>query len=61
MRWLRAIACSSRHIGLALLIAANVRAQHALALVVAYLLASTVVSITYIQWVKRGKKHEEET
>ena len=33
------IACASRHIGLALLIAANARDQHALELVVAYLLA----------------------
>lgn len=48
-----AIACSSRHIGLALLIAANTRGHHALALVVAYLLASTMVSISYIMWSKR--------
>ena len=40
-----AIACSSRHIGLTLLIAANAPGQHALELVVAYLLASAVVSI----------------
>jgi predicted Na+-dependent transporter len=49
-----AIACASRHIGLALLIAANARGQHALALVVAYLLASAVVSIPYV---RRITKH----
>ena len=48
-----AIACSSRHIGLALLIAANARSQHVLALVVAYLLASAVVSIPYVLWIKK--------
>jgi len=50
-----AIACSSRHIGLALLIAANARGQQALSLVVAYLLASGVVSILYIILMKKRK------
>ena len=48
-----AIACASRHIGLALLIAANARGQHALELVVAYLLASAVVTIPYVLWIKK--------
>jgi BASS family bile acid:Na+ symporter len=51
-----AIACASRHIGLALLIAANARDQHALALVVAYLLASAVVSIPYVLWIRKRRK-----
>jgi len=50
-----AIACASRHIGLGLLIAANVRGQHALALVVAYLLASAVVSILYVRWITKRR------
>ncbi len=50
-----AIACASRHIGLALLIAANARGQHALALVVAYLLASAVVSIPYVRWIMKHR------
>jgi BASS family bile acid:Na+ symporter len=50
-----AIACASRHIGLALLIAANARGQHALALVVAYLLASAVVSIPYVRWITKHR------
>lgn len=45
-----AVACASRHIGLALLIAANARKQQTLALVVAYLLAASAVSIPYIWW-----------
>ena len=48
-----AIACASRHIGLALLIAANARGQHALELVVAYLLASALVTIPYVLWIKK--------
>jgi BASS family bile acid:Na+ symporter len=51
-----AIACASRHIGLALLIAANARNQHALELVVAYLLASAVVSIPYVLWIRKRRK-----
>ena len=49
-----AIACSSRHIGLALLIAANAPGRHALEMVVAYLLASAVVSIPYLLWIKKS-------
>lgn len=45
-----AVACASRHIGLALLIAANARRQNTLPLVVAYLLAAAAVSIPYIWW-----------
>ena len=48
-----AIACTSRHVGLALLIAANAPGHHALSLVIAYLLASAVVSVLYIFWMKR--------
>jgi predicted Na+-dependent transporter len=48
-----AIACATRHIGLALLIAANAPGRHALALVVAYLLASVVVSIPYVRWISK--------
>jgi BASS family bile acid:Na+ symporter len=50
-----AVACSSRHIGLALLIAANAPGRRALELVVTYLLASAVVSIPYVLWMKRRR------
>jgi bile acid:Na+ symporter, BASS family len=53
-----AIACASRHIGLALLIAANARDQHALELVVAYLLASAVVSIPYVLSIRKSRMRE---
>ncbi len=53
-----AIACSSRHIGLALLIAANTPGQRALALAVAYLLASAVVSIPYLLWIRKRREQE---
>ena len=47
-----AVACASRHIGLALLIAANARGPHTLPLVAAYLVASTLVTVAYIKWVR---------
>jgi len=48
-----AVACASRHIGLALLIAAHAPRERALALVLAYLLASLVVSTPYLAWMAR--------
>ena len=48
-----ALACASRHVGLALLIAANARGPRALTLVAGYVLASTVVSIVYLFWRRR--------
>jgi BASS family bile acid:Na+ symporter len=47
------IACSSRHIGLALLIGANAPGQHALELILAYLIASAVVSIPYMLMIRK--------
>ena len=47
------VACASRHIGLALLIAANARKEQTLALVVAYLLARRWFSIPYIWWLTK--------
>jgi predicted Na+-dependent transporter len=55
-----AIVCGSRHIGLGLLIAANARGPHTLPLVVAYILASVVVSIPYVKWAKKSKKIAQE-
>lgn len=54
-----AVACASRHIGLALLIAASARGQQTLALVAAYILASAVVSIPYMWW--QSNRHAPET
>jgi predicted Na+-dependent transporter len=45
-----AVACASRHIGLALLVAANARGRQTLALVVAYLLASALATLPYLRW-----------
>ena len=50
-----AIACSTRHIGLALLIAANTRGPHVLELVIAYILAAAAVSIPYVRWIKNRR------
>ena len=47
-----AVACATRHIGLAMLVAAKVRGPKTLAMVSAYLLASTVISIPYIRWIR---------
>ncbi len=48
-----AVACATRHIGLALLIAANAQGPTALALVATYLFASALVSIPYVRWRRR--------
>jgi len=48
-----AVACASRHIGLALLVATTARGPHVLAYVVAYVLASAVVSVPYVRWRSR--------
>jgi len=55
-----AISCSSRHIGLALLIAVNARGQQALALVVAYLLASAMVSMMYVFLMNKMRNRSNE-
>lgn len=47
-----AVACATRHIGLAMLIATRIRGPKTLALVSAYLIASALVSILYIRWVQ---------
>jgi predicted Na+-dependent transporter len=45
-----AIACATRHIGLAMLIAATVPGLHTPVFVTAYILASAAVSIPYMKW-----------
>ncbi len=54
-----AVACVSRHIGLAMLVAASYRGNpRTLALVLAYIVASAVVSIPYIRWRMKIRSHE---
>jgi BASS family bile acid:Na+ symporter len=48
-----AIACATRHIGIAVLVAAAVPGVRTAVLVVAYVVASTVASIPYVRWRKR--------
>jgi BASS family bile acid:Na+ symporter len=45
-----AVACASRHIGIALLVASDYPSERALALIAAYLLASVLVSVPYVRW-----------
>lgn len=45
-----AVACATRHLGLALLVAATAQGPNTLGMVAAYLLGSTIVSIPYIMW-----------
>lgn len=47
-----AVASATRHIGLALLIAANVRGPKTLVMVAAYLLAAALVSFPYLRWAR---------
>lgn len=53
-----AISCATRHLGIAVLIAAAVPGQNTGVLVVAYLVASILASIPYIRWRKRFHKAE---
>jgi len=48
-----AIACSTRHLGIAVLVAASVPGQRTGVLVMAYLVASFLASIPYAQWRRR--------
>lgn len=48
-----AIACATRHLGIAVLVAAAVPGQRVGVLVVAYLVASLLASIPYVRWRKR--------
>jgi BASS family bile acid:Na+ symporter len=45
-----AISCASRHVGIAMLAASTVPGPRTIALVLAYVLASAVVSIPYLKW-----------
>ncbi len=49
-----ALACASRHVGLALLIAANARSTRPLTYVAGYLVASALVSFPYLAWRRRA-------
>lgn len=48
-----AISCATRHLGVAVLVAAAVPGERTSVLVVAYLVASILVSIPYIHWRKK--------
>lgn len=48
-----AVACSTRHLGIAVLVAASVPGGMTAALVLAYLVASAAVTIPYLRWRRR--------
>lgn len=48
-----AVACATRHVGLALLIAAHAKGPNTLPLVANYLFASAFVCIPYVRWRQR--------
>jgi bile acid:Na+ symporter, BASS family len=54
-----AIACATRHIGVAVIVATAFRGPRTLALLAAYVVASAVVSIPYLQWCRRRTREEE--
>ena len=45
-----AIACATRHVGIAMIVAASVPGPRTAVLIVAYLLAAAVVSVPYLLW-----------
>lgn len=48
-----AIACATRHVGIAMIVAASVPGPRTAVLITAYLLAAAVVSVPYLQWRKK--------
>ncbi len=56
-----AIACATRHLGIAVLVAAAVPGVRTGVLVIAYLVASLIASIPYVRWRKRYHSAVRET
>ena len=56
-----ATACATRHLGIAVLVAATVPGQRTSVLVIAYLVASFLASIPYVRWRKRYHTAAAET
>jgi BASS family bile acid:Na+ symporter len=50
-----AVSCATRHVGVAMLAASTVPGPRTAALVLAYVLASAVVSIPYLSWRKNAR------
>jgi predicted Na+-dependent transporter len=50
-----AVACATRHVGIAMLVAASLPGPGTAVLVTAYLLAAALVSIPYLRWRRRSK------
>jgi BASS family bile acid:Na+ symporter len=48
-----AIACATRHIGIAVLVATAFRGPRTMVMIAAYIVASALVSIPYLQWRRR--------
>lgn len=48
-----AVSCATRHIGLALVLAADIKSPNTFTLIATYLFSSVLVSIPYIRWRKR--------
>jgi BASS family bile acid:Na+ symporter len=49
-----AVSCATRHVGLALLVAASYRGPRTLELVAGYVFASALVSIPYVRWRRKA-------
>jgi BASS family bile acid:Na+ symporter len=54
-----AVSCATRHVGIAMLAASTVPGPRIAVLVLAYVLASAVVSIPYLHWRKRARASGE--
>jgi len=53
-----AIACTTRHIGVAVIVTTTFRGPRTMVLLAAYVVASAVVSIPYLQWRRRWARAE---
>jgi bile acid:Na+ symporter, BASS family len=55
-----AIACATRHLGVALLVAGSLPGPRTLILITAYLLASAAVTIPYLKWRRAHSRSAKE-
>ena len=52
-----AIACSTRHLGIAVLVAASLPGPRTAVIIAAYILTSAVISIPYLRWRRAAVSH----
>jgi hypothetical protein len=55
-----AIACSTRHLGIAVLVAASLPGPRTAVIIAVYILTSAVISIPYLRWRRAAVSHSDQ-